>query len=159
MLLRGGSLVVATVAAAAAALVALAPVEAAAAAADSGAGGAATPKVHLRQQPSGERVFVDEYGRERIFHGTNVITKGRPWYPTRDKYDAFTSLVKEDFELMKSVGINSIRRVQPNVPQDHPRHCRRGSRVRNLHPGRYAPGRVKRAGEFGVGYATGRWPS
>ena len=65
--------------------------------------------VKLRLQPTGERVFVDEHGRERIFHGTNVITKGRPWYPTRDGYDAFTSLVREDFELMQSVGINSIR--------------------------------------------------
>ena len=71
--------------------------------------GSSVSRVHLRQQPSGERVFVDEHGRQRIFHGTNVITKGRPWYPSRFGYDAFTSLVKEDFELMASVGINSIR--------------------------------------------------
>lgn len=57
----------------------------------------------------GRRVFVDESGRERQFHGTNVAVKGPPWHPTLDGFDDLTSLVAEDFELMRSAGLNVIR--------------------------------------------------
>eukprot|EP00928_Gymnodinium_smaydae_P021560 TRINITY_DN18432_c0_g1_i1.p1 TRINITY_DN18432_c0_g1~~TRINITY_DN18432_c0_g1_i1.p1 ORF type:complete len:551 (+),score=94.55 TRINITY_DN18432_c0_g1_i1:165-1817(+) len=67
------------------------------------------PSITLRQSPSGERIFVDPTGRQRIFHGVNVVVKGPPWYPSRDGFDKDTSLVREDFELMQAAGMNSLR--------------------------------------------------
>jgi hypothetical protein len=57
----------------------------------------------------GFRRFVDEHGRERIFHGINVVVKGPPWIPSTDKFDANTSLVAEDLVFLKSLGVNVIR--------------------------------------------------
>lgn len=37
------------------------------------------------------RRFLDEHGRERIFHGTNVVFKGTPWIPITDKFDPYMS--------------------------------------------------------------------
>ncbi len=30
------------------------------------------------------RTFRDDYGRTRIFHGTNVVVKGAPYIPMQD---------------------------------------------------------------------------
>lgn len=72
-------------------------------------GAAATLKIRLKQGSDGNRVFVDEFGRQRIFHGTNVVTKGPPWHPSRDTFNEQTSMVAEDFEMMRSAGLNLIR--------------------------------------------------
>jgi endoglycosylceramidase len=67
-------------------------------------------KVHLGSRHfSSELRFLDAHGRERIFHGTNVIVKGPPWLPRLDRFDPLTSLVEEDFVYMKQVGINLLR--------------------------------------------------
>lgn len=73
---------------------------------------AALPRVSLRERAdgSGDRVFVDsKTGRELVFHGTNVVVKGPPWLPRRDRFDPATSLVDKDFSYMRQVGINLIR--------------------------------------------------
>jgi hypothetical protein len=57
----------------------------------------------------GFRTFLDEHGRERIFHGANAVVKGPPWMPATDKFNENTSLVAEDFALLKSLGVNVIR--------------------------------------------------
>ena len=73
------------------------------------AGSATLPKISLRLRPTGERVLVDAFGRERAFHGTNAIVKGPPWMPSRDGFDGLTSLTAKDFQLMQAAGLNVIR--------------------------------------------------
>jgi len=58
---------------------------------------------------TGEQRFVDEFGRERFFHGSNAIVKGPPWIPSRGTFDPLTSLTSKDFELMKAAGLNVLR--------------------------------------------------
>ncbi|CAD7924585.1 unnamed protein product [Amoebophrya sp. A120] len=53
--------------------------------------------------------FSDEYGRQRIFRGTNLVIKGPPYLPYREGFDREVSLVKRDYELMKKSGLNLIR--------------------------------------------------
>eukprot|EP00947_MAST-08B_sp_MAST-8B-sp1_P000519 g519.t1 len=68
------------------------------------------PAISLKLLPSsGHRVLVDSFGRERAFHGANTIVKGPPWVPSRTGFDVRTSLVKEDFEIMRRAGLNVIR--------------------------------------------------
>lgn len=55
------------------------------------------------------RIFVDEFGRERIFHGTNAVVKGEPWVPDTSKFSLDISLVEEDFKIMKNSGLNILR--------------------------------------------------
>lgn len=67
-------------------------------------------KVSLSSRPTaGKQVFVDVHGRERIFHGTNVVVKGPPWLPYREHFDEYISLTSEDFEYMQQAGLNLIR--------------------------------------------------
>mmetsp|Transcript_69703 Transcript_69703/g.167327 ORF Transcript_69703/g.167327 Transcript_69703/m.167327 type:complete len:530 (-) Transcript_69703:13-1602(-) len=65
--------------------------------------------ITLRKRAGGHEVLVDSFGRERAFHGTNVIVKGPPWLPSRDGFDGQTSLTAEDFHYMQSAGLNVIR--------------------------------------------------
>lgn len=55
------------------------------------------------------RRFLDEYGRERIFHGTNVVFKGTPWIPLTDKFDPYMSFSEQDMQYLKDWGLNTIR--------------------------------------------------
>jgi len=75
------------------------------------AAGAPLPRIELKLRNStGNRVFVEVgTGRERVFHGTNVVVKGPPWLPRRDVFDPMTSLVDQDFEYMQAAGLNLIR--------------------------------------------------
>lgn len=65
--------------------------------------------VRLRPKPTGERSFVDSAGRERYFHGTNAIGKGPPWIPATDVYSPDLSLVAQDFEIMRGMGLSMLR--------------------------------------------------
>ena len=40
------------------------------------------------------KYIMDVDGRERVFHGTNVVVKGSPYYPSQDGFDAKTSFVE-----------------------------------------------------------------
>lgn len=57
----------------------------------------------------GFRTFVDEYGRERVFHGVNVVVKGPPWLPSTGKFDINTSLGADDFAFLHQHGVTVIR--------------------------------------------------
>lgn len=63
----------------------------------------------LQQQADGQRVFVDSFGRERIFHGTNAVVKGPPWHPDSRSFSTDISMSKEDFQWMQSLGLNVLR--------------------------------------------------
>jgi endoglycosylceramidase len=56
-----------------------------------------------------ESRLFDEYGRERIFHGVNIVYKDKPWYPKLDVFDPQFSYCDEDMKLLKSWGFNAIR--------------------------------------------------
>ena len=53
--------------------------------------------------------FVDANGRERIFHGTNAIVKGPPWYPDHASFSTDISMGEHDFDVMVSLGLNVLR--------------------------------------------------
>lgn len=64
----------------------------------------------LQVNPTTHRI-IDGMGRERYFHGANVIVKGPPWLPRTDKFDPHWSFSEEDMKLMQSWGLNAIRQV------------------------------------------------
>jgi endoglycosylceramidase len=53
--------------------------------------------------------LIDEDGRERIFHGTNVVMKFKPYYPIIDRFDYRYSFNEDDAALLKKWGMNVIR--------------------------------------------------
>ena len=59
--------------------------------------------------------FVDYQGRERYFHGVNVVVKGPPWIPHIDTFDPQWSFSKKDMEILESLGMNAIRYVLPDI--------------------------------------------
>ena len=52
---------------------------------------------------------VDSMGRERYFHGVNVVVKGPPWIPIVDKFDPDWSFSVKDMETLQQLGLNGIR--------------------------------------------------
>lgn len=75
----------------------------------------ATSKIHSTQQwrihssafRSGQRsgAFFDEQGRERLFHGTNVVVKGPPWHPIIPGYLPDNA----SLDALAESGINVVR--------------------------------------------------
>merc|ERR1711936_323408 len=53
--------------------------------------------------------ILDGFGRERIFHGENVVMKTTPFVPITTHFDARYSFVEEDAKLLASMGHNTIR--------------------------------------------------
>lgn len=53
--------------------------------------------------------MVDRYGRERYFHGINVVVKGPPWIPNTQKFSSDWSFTDEDMQLLKELGANAVR--------------------------------------------------
>lgn len=53
--------------------------------------------------------MVDRYGRERYFHGINVVVKGPPWIPNTQKFSSDWSFTDEDMQLLKELGVNAVR--------------------------------------------------
>jgi len=53
--------------------------------------------------------IIDTQGRERFFHGTNVVYKSDPFIPVIDHFDAKESFSVEDADLLSSMGFNTIR--------------------------------------------------
>lgn len=60
-------------------------------------------------QGGGRRALVDEDGRERLFHGTNIVYKGSPYYPPSGPTNSDTSLSDADMDQLKSWGFNHVR--------------------------------------------------
>ena len=65
--------------------------------------------ITLKQKSTGERAFVDSFGREVLFHGVNVVVKGPPWIPEIDYWDGDISLSDKDLDDLESIGLNVIR--------------------------------------------------
>lgn len=55
------------------------------------------------------RLFIDEFGRSRLFHGFNVVVKSAPFIPITDHFDPQMSLCDEDIADLKDWGFNFIR--------------------------------------------------
>ena len=53
--------------------------------------------------------LIDEYGREVIFHGLNVVMKIDPYLPDLEGFSLDTSFSETDMMNLKSWGINGIR--------------------------------------------------
>ena len=52
-------------------------------------------------------MLVDSMGRERFFHGTNVVMKKYPYYPlSTGTSHVFNEI---DMQILQSLGLNSIR--------------------------------------------------
>ena len=53
-------------------------------------------------------MLVDSLGRERFFHGTNVVVKHKPFHPDLNGFgeDSFSEI---DMKILQSLGLNSIR--------------------------------------------------
>lgn len=58
-------------------------------------------------------MIIDEDGRERFFHGTNIVVKGPPYHPQMNSFDSEISFCDEDMELLQSMGHNTIRLSLP----------------------------------------------
>ena len=58
---------------------------------------------------SGTNKIVDQSGRERYFHGANVVYKTDPFIPITDHFDPRHSFSQEDVDLVASMGYNTIR--------------------------------------------------
>lgn len=67
------------------------------------------PPIHLAAGSAAPLSFFDELGRERLFHGTNAITKGPPFYPVHDSFSPDISMSSEDFVWMEKLGLNVLR--------------------------------------------------
>ena len=51
----------------------------------------------------------DDLGRERIFHGTNVVFKLNPWHPSISEFNYNLSLNDHDIDIIYNLGLNFIR--------------------------------------------------
>lgn len=53
--------------------------------------------------------IVDEFGRTRFFHGTNVVMKEPPWYRPMDWVPGVSSFGEQDVRNMHDLGLNVVR--------------------------------------------------
>lgn len=54
-------------------------------------------------------MIIDSRGRERIFHGLNVVMKAAPWHPLTDTFDPELSFADADIAMLRSWGLNVVR--------------------------------------------------
>jgi endoglycosylceramidase len=55
------------------------------------------------------RMFIDDLGRTRIFHGFNAVVKSAPYIPITDHFDPQMSLSDQDIANLTDWGFNFIR--------------------------------------------------
>ena len=72
-------------------------------------GRASAQKEDLTQLRVVNSKIKDADGRERIFHGTNLVEKLTPFVPKTEKFDVQHSFSKEDAEFIADMGYNTIR--------------------------------------------------
>jgi endoglycosylceramidase len=53
--------------------------------------------------------LVDEYGRNILFHGVNVVYKVSPYIPSDGEFDINDSLNADDIQNLKNWGMNFVR--------------------------------------------------
>ncbi|GMH56601.1 hypothetical protein TrVE_jg11694 [Triparma verrucosa] len=56
-----------------------------------------------------QHTFLDALNRTVIFHGTNAVTKGPPWFPVYDQFETDISMSENDFAWMQKLGLNVLR--------------------------------------------------
>jgi endoglycosylceramidase len=65
------------------------------------------PHAYIRARGN---ALVDEYGRQRIFHGVNVVVKTAPYLPvTIGPFNTNNTLVDADYAFLARYGFNMIR--------------------------------------------------
>jgi endoglycosylceramidase len=70
---------------------------------------ASRPKITMLTVKPRSGAITDEFGREVILHGVNVVPKLPPYIPITEKFDPQTSLVDKDFKDLASWGMNLVR--------------------------------------------------
>lgn len=53
--------------------------------------------------------ILDEFGRTRFFHGTNVVMKEAPWYRPMDWVPGVSSFGERDVQNLRDLGLNVVR--------------------------------------------------
>ncbi|KAM3465349.1 hypothetical protein MY5147_003870 [Beauveria neobassiana] len=53
--------------------------------------------------------IVDEYGRTRFFHGTNVVMKEAPWYRPMEWTPGVSTFGEQDVQNLHELGVNIVR--------------------------------------------------
>jgi endoglycosylceramidase len=53
--------------------------------------------------------IVDEFGRTRFFHGTNVVMKEPPWYRPLEWVPGVSSFGEQDVQNLHDLGVNIVR--------------------------------------------------
>ncbi|EGX93179.1 cellulase, putative [Cordyceps militaris CM01] len=53
--------------------------------------------------------IVDEYGRTRFFHGTNVVMKETPWYRPMEWTPGVSTFGEQDVQNLHDMGVNIVR--------------------------------------------------
>ena len=53
--------------------------------------------------------IVDEFGRTRFFHGTNVVMKEPPWHRPLEWEPGVSSFSKQDVQNLHDLGLNIVR--------------------------------------------------
>ena len=62
----------------------------------------------LKVNPETNRI-EDEQGRERFFHGINIVIKTPPYIPEVNEFNPGNSLSEKDMTDMKEWGLNVVR--------------------------------------------------
>jgi len=66
----------------------------------------ASESIKLNQH---KKVFEDSAGRERIFHGFNVVYKPYPYIPSRSAFNPLYSLTDSDIDELREWGASVVR--------------------------------------------------
>ncbi len=53
--------------------------------------------------------MVDDFGRQVLFHGMNVVYKISPFYPELTVFDPDNSLCEQDMIFLRDNGFNVVR--------------------------------------------------
>lgn len=70
----------------------------------------AHPKMaRIKQVNQDTHQIIDEYGRTRFFHGTNVVMKEPPWYRPMEWTPGVSSFGEQDVQIMHDLGLSIVR--------------------------------------------------
>lgn len=64
---------------------------------------------HVKNVNQATHQIVDEFGRTRFFHGTNVVMKAAPWYRPLEWTPGVSSFGKQDAQNLRDLGVNIVR--------------------------------------------------
>ncbi|OAQ99048.1 hypothetical protein LLEC1_02481 [Akanthomyces lecanii] len=64
---------------------------------------------HIKRVNQDTHQVVDEHGRTRFFHGTNVVMKEAPWYRPMDWTPGVSTFGEQDVQNLHDMGVNIVR--------------------------------------------------